>query len=141
VKASVLDGALSRQTVPVMGPELLSLREAVRRVARVVGRKPLMFPMPVWFHYTLGWCLEKIMRVPMVSVAQVRILSEGLAEPAPPYDPVPPELASRLPFSEEQIRKGLPARGPFTLQDCRCWARRHLASNAKPSKRVFFEMP
>ena len=141
VRMSIVDGALSRQTVPVMGPEQLTLREAVRRVARVVGRKPLMFPMPGWFHYTLGWCLERVMRVPMVSVAQVRILSEGLAEPAPTYDRMPVELAPRLPFSEEQIRKGLPARGPFTRQDCRCWGHGRLASSAKPSKRVFFEMP
>lgn len=110
VRASVLDGELSRKTVPIMGPEELTLREAVRRVARVTERKPLMFPMPVTFHYLLGWCLEKVMRVPMVSVAQVRILAEGLAEAAAPYDPMPSELAPRLPFSEEQIRKGLPVR-------------------------------
>lgn len=140
VKNAAVKGALSRKTVPVVGPEELTLREAVRRVARVVGRKPLMVPLPIWFHYLLGWCLERVMKVPMVSIAQVRILSEGLTEPAPPCDPMPPELAPRLPFTEKQIRQGLPAPGPFTGRDCRACARRR-DSNAKRSKRVFFEMP
>jgi NADH dehydrogenase len=141
VKASVLDGALSRKTVPVMGPEELTLREAVRRVARMTGRRPLMFPMPIWFHYALGWLVEKLMKVPMVSVAQVRILSEGLAEGAPPFDPMPAELAPRIKFSEEQIRKGLPAPGPFTWRDLRCCRVRQPMKNVAHRNRVFFEMP
>lgn len=120
LKASLVDGALSRQTVPVTGPEEMTLREAVRRVARVVGRRPLMFPMPVWFHYALGRVVERIMRVPLVSVAQVRILSEGLVESAGPCGPLPAEFAPSLRFSEEQIRKGLPPAEPFGLRDLRC---------------------
>ncbi len=138
-RAAVLEGVLSGKTVPVLGPEELTLREAVRRVARVVGRHPVMFPMPVWFHYGVGWCLERLMSVPMVSVAQVRMLSEGLAEPSPPYDPVPPELAPRIRFSEEQIRKGLPPPGPFGWRDLRCC--RRFGLERRRSKRVFFEMP
>lgn len=119
LKASLVDGALSRQTVSVIGPEQMPLREAVRRVARVVGRRPLMFPMPLWFHYALGGIVERLMRVPLVSVAQVRILSEGLVEATAPCLPLPAELAPNRPFSEEQIRKGLPAAEPFGLRDLR----------------------
>jgi nucleoside-diphosphate-sugar epimerase len=138
IKASSVNGALSRRTVAVRGPEELTLRQAVRRVARVVGRKPLMFPMPLWCHYILGWCVERLMVVPMVSTAQVRMLSEGLAEPAPPCDILPPELAPRLRFDEERIRAGLPAPGPFT------W--RELFWGGPKEKRshfdnVFFTMP
>ncbi len=141
VKACVLDGALSRRTVPVLGPEELTLREAVRRVAGVVDRHPLMFPMPVWFHEVLGWVLERIMRLPMVSSAQVRMLNEGLAEPAPACDPMPPGLAPRIGFTAEQIRKGLPPPGPFTWRDLRCCFRRQSDLRTSHSKRVFFEMP
>lgn len=141
VKASVLDGVLSRKTVPVMGPEQLTLREAVRRVARVIGRRPLMFPMPVWFHYALGWLLEKFMKVPMVSLAQVRILSEGLTEASPPFDSMPAELAPRIQFTEEQIRKGLPPPGRFTWRDLRCCRDRYPLPAPRHIKRVFFEMP
>ena len=135
-KAVVLEGALNRRTVAVVGPEQLTLREAVRRVAHVVGRHPLMFPLPVWFHYALGWCVERIMKVPLVSVAQVRMLSEGLAEAAPACEPLPGELSPRIRFTEEQIRRGLPAPGPFGAKDLRCCRR--------PGHRrhqVFFEMP
>lgn len=141
VKKAVLDEALSRKTVPVMGPEELTLREAVRRVARVTNRRPLMFPMPLWFHYALGWLLEKLMKVPLVSMAQVRILSEGLSEPAPPCEPMPAELAPGIKFTEEQIRKGLPAPEPFTWRDLRCWRNRKPTENVAHRNRVFFEMP
>jgi NADH dehydrogenase len=138
IRAAALHGALSRRTVAVLGPEELTLRQAVRRVARVVGKRPLMFPLPVWFHYMLGWFVERLMTVPLVSTAQVQMLSEGLAEPAPPCDMMPPDLAPRLLFSEERIRAGLPAPGPFTLRDLRC-----CQAKGRPSHfdNVFFTMP
>ena len=141
VKACVVDGALSRKTVAVLGPEELTLRQAVRRVASVVGRRPFMFPMPVWFHLVLGWCLERIMKVPMVSTAQVRMLQEGLAEPALACDSMPPEFAPRIRFTPEQIRKGLPKPGRFSWRDLRYCTRRPADLRKKHSKRVFFEMP
>jgi nucleoside-diphosphate-sugar epimerase len=140
VKASVVDGALSRQTVAVVGPETLTLREAVRRVARVAGRKPIMFPLPVWFHYILGWCLERMMAVPMVSVSQVRMLTEGLAKPCGPCDPMPPELAPKMPFSEESIRRGLPSAKPFRMHDLRCCHRRENDSGRGHSRHAFYEI-
>lgn len=139
VKASLVDGVLSQRIVAVVGPEELTLREAVRRVARVVGRRPLMFPMPIWFHYLLGWCVEKIMNVPLVSVAQVRMLAEGLAEPLPPCDALPPELAPKMRFTEDQIRKGLPPAGAFGLSDIRCC--RNDQAKTFHHNRVFFEFP
>jgi NADH dehydrogenase len=140
VKAALVDGHLPRQTVAVLGPEQLTLRAAVRRVARVVGRRPWMFPMPVWFHYLLGWFVERIMTVPLVSVAQVRMLAEGLAEPCPPCETLPPALAPGILFTDEQIRKGLPPAGPFGLRDIRCFQRKPHDRHAH-THRVFFEMP
>jgi len=137
IRVCVLDSALPGKTVAVLGADELMLREAVRRVAQVTGRHPLMFPMPIWFHYVVGWCLERIMKVPMASVAQVRMLSEGLAEPAAPCDPMPPELAPKTRFTEEQIRKGLPAPGRFAWRDLRWYP----DSERTNSRRAFFEMP
>jgi uncharacterized protein YbjT (DUF2867 family) len=121
LRASLIDGRMSRQTVAVTGPEQMDLTEAVRRVARVVGRRPLMFPLPMWFHYAFGWFCERTMRIPLVSIAQVRILSEGVVEPSVVCDPVPGDLQPRRPFTEAQIRAGLPEPGAFGLADCRCW--------------------
>ena len=138
VAVSLTGNHLSQKTVAVLGPEQLTLREAVRRVARVVGKQPLMFPLPVWSHYCLGWFGERIMTVPLVSVAQVRMLSEGLAEPWPPCELAPPELAPRIAFTEEQIRNGLPPAGPFHVVDLRFCHRR---KESPYSRRVFFEWP
>jgi uncharacterized protein YbjT (DUF2867 family) len=138
VAFSLTKAALSRQTVAVVGPEELTLRAAVRRVAEVVDRKPLMFPLPVWFHYILGWIVERIMISPLVSVAQVQMLAEGIAEASPPCDTLPPDLAPTIRFSADQIRKGLPAPGPFRLHDLRGFRRSAPVTHARG---FFYEMP
>lgn len=140
VAGSLTGGTYSRQTIAVLGPEELTLREAVGRVAHVVGKKPLMFPLPIWFHYALGWLVERVMKVPLVSIAQVRILSEGLSEPWLPCELPPPELAPGIRFSEEQIRNGLPAAGPFGLHDIRCCCQK-CDRPLQHLRRVFLEMP
>jgi uncharacterized protein YbjT (DUF2867 family) len=121
LRASLIDGRLSRQTVAVTGPDEMPLTEAVKRVARVVGKEPLYVRMPLWFHYTLGWCLERLMKTPLVSIAQVRILSEGIVEPLPSCDSLPDDLKPKTPFTDAQINQGLPKPGSFQLQDCRCF--------------------
>jgi uncharacterized protein YbjT (DUF2867 family) len=120
--AALTDSRLSGATVAATGPEQLTLREAVGRVASVVGRTPPMFPLPVWCHKVLAHLFELTMRVPLVSSAQVRILSEGIVEPLPFASTLPPDLAPRLAFTDEQIRAGLPPAGRFTRGDLRCCA-------------------
>jgi NADH dehydrogenase len=117
--ASLAEGRLSRQTVAVTGPEELLLADAARRVAHVLGRCMVTFPLPVWFHLAMAALLEQTMRIPLVARAQVRILAEGVIEPALPCDLLPADLAPQLWFTEEQIRRGLPERGPFTAKDLR----------------------
>ena len=120
LEAALVEGRLSRQTVAVTGPEELRLGEAVRRIGRVIGRRVLVVPAPVWAHRVLARAFERIMTIPLVSLAQVRILSEGVVEPAPPCPGPPDDLAPRRAFSDAQIRQGLPAPGPFGLRDLRC---------------------
>lgn len=120
ILAAATKDALSRETNAVVGPEQLTLRQAVRRVAAVVGRRPLMIPLPLWFHYGFAAVLERLMAVPMVSVAQIRMLSEGLAEPPPGCSLAPPELAPKKRFSDENIRRGLPVGRRLGMQDFIC---------------------
>jgi NADH dehydrogenase len=122
LRAALVDGRLPRQTVAVAGTEELYLSDAARRVATVIHRKLFVLPAPVWFHYVLAQLFEWTMKVPLVARAQVRILSEGVVEPATPCDPLPPDLMPTRRFSEEQIRKGLPEPGAFGLSDLRCCA-------------------
>ena len=122
LEASLVEGRLSHQTVAVTGPEEMTLSEAVNRVARVVGKRPLMVRMPVAFHYLFAWLAERVMIIPLVSLGQVRILSEGLVEPLPPCDRLPEELLPRIRFTDQHIRKGLPALQPFGVRDIRGFA-------------------
>jgi NADH dehydrogenase len=119
MRAAIVDRRLKRQTIALLGPEEIYLREAVRRVAEQVGKQPLMFPLPIWFHYFMARLFELTMKIPLVSVAQVRILSEGVSEPASPVAPVPYDLVPTRRFSPEQIRNGLPHPAPFCVGDLR----------------------
>jgi uncharacterized protein YbjT (DUF2867 family) len=122
LEAALVDPRLSRKTIPVLGPEELTLAEAVKRVSRAVGKDPVFFRAPVFFHYALGWVLERLMTTPLVSLAQVRILSEGITQPPFALDELPADLSPRIPFDAAQIRKGLPEPGGFRRTDLRCCA-------------------
>jgi NADH dehydrogenase len=122
LQAALIDGRLSRETVSVLGPEEMLLGEAARRVGKAINRRPSIVPAPVWFHHALALGLEAMMRVPLVSRAQVQILSEGIVEALPPCAALPADLLPATRFSNEQIRAGLPETGAFGFKDLRCCA-------------------
>ena len=122
MRAALIDRRLKRQTIALVGPEEVFLSEAVRRVAEVVNKQPVMFPLPVWCHRLLARVLECTMKVPLVSLAQVRILSEGLSEVATPVATVPYDLVPTRRFTPEQIRNGLPHPAPFCVDHLRLCA-------------------
>ncbi len=120
--AALVEGQLSRKTVEITGPEEMGLSEAVRRVAGVLGRRPLYVRLPVFFHYILGWILERLMTIPLVSLAQVRILSEGIVDPLPACESLPDDLLPQTQFDPQQIRRGLPETARFGIKDLRWFA-------------------
>jgi uncharacterized protein YbjT (DUF2867 family) len=120
LEATLVGDELSRESVAVVGPEALPFRDVVRRVAGVLGKAPGFLPLPVAGLLVLAWFWERLMKVPLVSIAQVRILSEGAAEPLPGTSSLPTTLAPWRTFSPPQIREGLPAAEPFALTDLRC---------------------
>ena len=119
VLAAAIDGALSLQTVAVRGGETLLLSEAMRRVARVVGRPVVVVPAPVGFHRALAQVAEWTMKVPLLSTAQARMLAEGVTDAAQPAGELPAELRPRLPFDDIRIRAALPGPGGFRWSDLR----------------------
>jgi NADH dehydrogenase len=125
IKASLVDDRLTRKTVAVTGPETLTLQQAVKRVAAVVGKKPIYFRMPVSFHYGLAWVCEKVMKTPMVAKAQVRILSETLIDPVTLCDKLPEDLVPHQSFTPENIQKGLPPAQAFGIADLQNPCRSH----------------
>ncbi len=120
--AALVNGRLKRQTIAITGAEELYLSDAARRVAQVLGRRIWIFPAPLWFHYALALVCEATMKVPLVARAQVRILAEGVVQPATACDPLPTDLLPVRRFTPEQIREGLPEPGPFGVHDLRCCA-------------------
>ena len=122
LRSAMVEDHLARKTIAITGAEPLLLSDAARRVAAVLGRRIYIVPAPVWFQYILAQLFEWTMKVPLVAKAQVRILSEGVVEPATSCDPLPPDLIPKRRFTPEQIRSGLPEPGPFGLRDLRCCA-------------------
>src|ERR1041385_2392476 len=119
MRAALVDRRIKRQTIGLVGPEEIYLSEAVRRVAEVVGKRPLMVPLPLFCHRLMARIFERFMKIPLTSVAQVRILSEGVVEPGSPVVAVPYDLVPTRRFTVEQIRNGLPHARTFCVGDLR----------------------
>ena len=119
MRAALVDRRMKQQTLALLGPEEIYLSEAVRRVAEVVGKQPMMIRLPIFCHQLMANFFEWTMRVPLVSLAQVRILAEGIVEPGSPVVPLPYDLVPTRRFTTEQIRSGLPDPKPFCVGDLR----------------------
>ena len=117
--AALVEDRLADQTVAVVGPETLTMRDLATRVGGAIGRTPWIVPMPVAFHRVLACAAEAVMHVPLVSRAQVRMLAEGLTDAAPPADELPDDLKPRTRLTPESIRRGLPPPEPFGCRDLR----------------------
>ncbi len=118
VLLAAIEGRVPEPTVAVMGAEELELGQAVRRIARVAGRRPVYVPLPVWAIRALAQVTEWAMVTPLVAKAQARMLGEGVSEAAPPAPELPPDLRPTRTFDEDRIRRALPA-GRFTRDDLR----------------------
>ena len=119
VVVAAAGGRLARETVRVVGAEELLLSDAVRRVARIVGRRVLVLPGPVWALRLLGRVTELTMKVPLIATAQVQMLAEGVSEAWGAYEELPADLAPATMFTDEQIRLALPEAGGFGLSNLR----------------------
>ncbi|MGV8883267.1 MAG: NAD(P)H-binding protein [Rhodoglobus sp.] len=119
VLIAAADGRVAEKTVAVMGAEELLLADAVRRIARVVGRKPLFIALPVWSIRVLAQLTEWLMIVPLIAKAQAQMLAEGVSEPEPWAPELPIELRPSHGFTDESIRAALPEEGRFGWRDLR----------------------
>ena len=106
--AALGDPRLADRTIAVLGPETMPLGEAVRRVARV-DRSPAALRPPAGRGPSRRSRVvaEATMRVPLISIAQVRILAEGVVEAGT----VRRSAASRPGAIDAVLRRGHP-RGP-----------------------------
>lgn len=118
VLVAALDGRIPDPTIAVMGADEVTLGEAIRRIARVAGRRPAFIPVPTWMIRMLAQLTEWTMVVPLVAKAQARMLAEGVSEAAPFAPEAPLGIRPSRPFDDQSIREALPE-GRFTLDDLR----------------------
>jgi uncharacterized protein YbjT (DUF2867 family) len=128
--AAVCDSRLSNQTVGLVGPTEIGFDDAARLVADVIGKRRPFVRVPLVFHYLLAMAAEKAMTVPLIALAQVRILKEEVVEPTRAPDALPVDLTPLTAFDENSIRAGLPEAGPFGLSDLRWCSNRRPPSGA-----------
>ncbi|MFK0240007.1 NAD(P)H-binding protein [Microbacterium sp. NPDC090281] len=122
VLIAALEGRIPDPTIAVMGADEVTLGEAIRRIARVAGRRPAFIPVPTWMVRVLAQLTEWTMVVPLVAKAQARMLAEGVSEAAPFAPEAPIGIRPSRPFDDQSIRDALPV-GRFTLDDLRVMRR------------------
>jgi uncharacterized protein YbjT (DUF2867 family) len=118
--AALTSKRLANQTLAVTGPERLAFAVVVRRIARAAGRSVVILPMPIGFHRILARVLEPVMKVPLISTAQVRILIEGVVDAPAGVADVPEDLKPSRQFAVEQIRRALPDPAGFGWRHLGC---------------------
>jgi NADH dehydrogenase len=118
VLIAALEGRIPDPTIAVMGADEVTLGEAIRRIARVAGRRPAFIPVPTWMVRVLAQLTEWTMVVPLVAKAQARMLAEGVSEAAPFAPEAPIGIRPSRPFDDQSIRDALPV-GRFALDDLR----------------------
>jgi NADH dehydrogenase len=121
---ALVDGCLPRKTVGLVGPTELGFDDAALLVAKAIGKRRLFVKAPIAFHYFMARWAERLMTVPLISLAQVRILEEEVVEPLCAPDRVPDHLTPSTPFDDASIRAGLPPAGRFRREDLRWFAKR-----------------
>ncbi len=105
--AALVERRMVGQTIAVIGPEEMSLGEAVRRVAKAKKKLALVLPLPALVHYTMAALMEKISSDPLVSVAQIRMLVDDMSKPLKNSDLPADDLIPKTYLTEELIRAAL----------------------------------
>jgi uncharacterized protein YbjT (DUF2867 family) len=108
LSAALVDHRLSREMVAVVGPEELPFSAVAKRIAGAMGKRIAVVPLPVAAQRLLAW-VSHFMPEPLVSRSQIDMLADGISQPLADSLMLPDDLAPKTMFTEEQIRKGLPA--------------------------------
>jgi uncharacterized protein YbjT (DUF2867 family) len=100
------------KTYAVVGPEVLTLSKIVERVADTLNFKPHTIPLPVAVVRLAATAMEVVMPNPLLTNAQVTMLSEDLSRSVLPCDEMPLEFRPQTPFlvgkaSSEKVERDI----------------------------------
>ena len=93
------------RTYAIVGPEQLTLAEIVDLTADTIDIIPQKIPLPLFFHRISGLLMELLMADPLITSAQVTMLSESLSETALPCDELPAEFQPKSKFLTRQLKE------------------------------------
>lgn len=121
MEATIVDNRLVNQTVPVVGPEEITLTKLVQRVGQVIDVNPRFIPTPVKILLLSAYGQERVMETPLITTAGIRMLAEGAseAEPTRVCDPLPEDLEPRRMVSVNRIKAGIPDKKRIRISDFR----------------------
>lgn len=105
--AALMERRMVGETISVLGPEEMSLGEAVKRVAKVKQKPAIVLPLPSLVHLSMAAVMEKVMPEPLVTVAQVQMLQEDMAHPLKNTQLPPEDLQPKTYLTEDVIRAAL----------------------------------
>ena len=77
--------------IDAVGPEAFEFRELVRTIARILGKRRLLLPMPAWAAFAGAWLTGKIKGDVMLTWEEVQGLMANLL-----YTDSPPAGATKL---------------------------------------------
>jgi uncharacterized protein YbjT (DUF2867 family) len=80
------------KTYSVVGPEEMSLGEIVDKTADSIDLIATKIPLPILFHRISALAMEYFMKEPLLTTAQVTIMTESLVEAEPPCHELPSEV-------------------------------------------------
>ncbi len=101
IESAIVDDRLSKKTFAVMGPEEITLSDAIKKVAAVKHRGVLVVPVPLLVHVLLTKDDSTF------NGTQVRMLGEGMSKVPDECQLLPEDLAPRTGFTPEEIGHAL----------------------------------
>ena len=78
---SAVEGVGAGRIVEVGGPERMTLRAWVERLAAVLGVRPRLLPLPQAIGLALAACAERLSSTPPITVDQVRLMGHNFIAP------------------------------------------------------------
>lgn len=97
ILVSSLDSEESHEkTYPVVGPQEYTLEEIVDLVAEGLEIRPNKLKLPIILHRLAAIAMEHVMKQPLLTTAQLVMLTESLVEPSPPFDELPSDWQARI---------------------------------------------
>jgi len=75
----------TNKTIDAVGPETFTYRGLVEELARAIGMRRPIIPIPPWFGYLTGWMVGRIVRDVVITRDEIEGLMQGLlATESPP---------------------------------------------------------